>query len=135
MRRAHHIGQPKQHALRGRFLAEHVECGAGDLAGFERLGEGGFLDQFTARAIDQPDTALHLRERLRIDEVAGLLGERRMQGDEVGAPPQLVQFDLLHAKVDGALGGQERIVGDHFHLQAERAIGDDRSDIATADDA
>ena len=35
----------------------------------------------------------------------------------------------------GALRRQERIVGDHLHPQAERAVGDDRADIAAADDA
>ena len=34
-----------------------------------------------------------------------------------------------------ALGRQERIVGDHLHLQADGAVGDDRADIAAADDA
>ena len=34
-----------------------------------------------------------------------------------------------------ALRRQERIVGDHLHLEAERAVGDDRADIAAADDA
>ena len=32
-------------------------------------------------------------------------------------------------------GGQEGIVGDHLHPQAERAVGDDRADIAAADQA
>ena len=35
----------------------------------------------------------------------------------------------------GALRRQERIVGDHLHLQADGAVGDDRADIAAADDA
>ena len=34
-----------------------------------------------------------------------------------------------------ALGRQERIVGDHLHAQPEGAVGDDRADIAAADDA
>ena len=135
MRRADHVGKPKQHALGGRLLAKHVKRRAGNVTGFKRRGERSIIDQLAARAIDQPHAALHLRERFRVDDVAGLFGERRMQRDEIGAPPQLVQFDLLHAELKRALGRQKRVVGDDFHLQAERAVGDDRADIAAADDA
>ena len=58
-----------------------------------------------------------------------------MQGDEVGAGQQLVQLDLLDAHLHRALGRQEGIVGDHLHLQAEGAVGDDRADVAGADQA
>jgi hypothetical protein len=37
--------------------------------------------------------------------------------------------------VDRALGREEGIVGDHLHPEAERAVGDDRADIAGADQA
>ncbi len=76
-----------------------------------------------------------MAERLRIDDVAGLVGERRVQGDEIGAAPQFVELDFLDAEIERAFGGQKRIVGDHFHLQPDRAVGDDRADIAAADDA
>ena len=57
-----------------------------------------------------------------------------MQRDEVGALEQLGELDLLHTEIARALRRQERIVGDHFHMQAEAAIGHDRADIAAADD-
>ena len=75
------------------------------------------------------------RKRLGIDDVAGLVGQRRVQGDEIGAPPQFVELDLLDAEIHRALGRQKGIVGDHLHLQADGAVGDDRADIAAADDA
>ena len=58
-----------------------------------------------------------------------------MQRDEIGAPEQLGEIDLLHAELCRALGRQERIIGDHLHLQSDRAIGHDRADIAATDDA
>ena len=58
-----------------------------------------------------------------------------MQRDEIGAAQQLVELDFFDAELDRALGRQERIVGDHLHLQPDRAVGDDRADIAAADDA
>ena len=48
---------------------------------------------------------------------------------------QIVELDLLDADILGALRRQERIEGDHPHVQALRAVGDDRADIAAADHA
>ena len=59
-----------------------------------------------------------------------LLGQRRVQRDEIRALEQLVELDLVHADIDGALGREERVVGDDPHAQAERAVGHDRADIA-----
>jgi len=59
----------------------------------------------------------------------------RMQGDEVGALEEIVELDLLDADILGALRRQERIERDHAHAQAQRAVGDDRTDIAATDDA
>ena len=58
-----------------------------------------------------------------------------MQGDEVGLLQQLFQGDLLDADLDRALGGQERIIGQHLHAQTDGPIGGDGADIAAADDA
>ena len=60
---------------------------------------------------------------------------RGVQRDEVGAAQQLIQLDLFHAEVERAFGGEVGIVGDHLHLQPDGAVGDDRADIAAADDA
>ena len=58
-----------------------------------------------------------------------------MQRDEIAALEQLVQLYPLDAEVGGALGRQERIVGDHLHAQRPGAVGDDRADVAATDDA
>ena len=42
---------------------------------------------------------------------------------------------LCTPMIGGALGREERIVGDHAHAQAERAVDHDRADIAGADHA
>ena len=76
-----------------------------------------------------------LLQRRRIDDVAGLVGERRVQRDEIGAAQQIVELHLLHADLHGPLRRQERIEGDHLHLQPDGAVGDDRADVAAADDA
>ena len=58
-----------------------------------------------------------------------------MQRDEVGALQQLLQRYFFYAEVNGSLSGEKRVEGDHLHLHAERAIGNDRANIAAANDS
>jgi hypothetical protein len=71
----------------------------------------------------------------RFDDAARLVGQRRVQRDEIGAGEQFVQLDLVDAQFLGAFLRQERVEGDDMHLQADAARRDDRADIAAADDA
>ena len=114
---------------------EHIEGGAGDMARFERVIERVLDDEAAARAIDDAHALLHLGDRRRIDDAARLVGQRRVQRDEIGAAEDVVELDLLDADLDRPLRRQERIEGDDLHLEAERPVGDDRADIAAADDA
>src|SRR6185295_14667877 len=66
---------------------------------------------------------------------AGAVGQRRVEGDEVAAAEDVVELDLLDADLERALGAEEGIIGDDFHAKPERPVGDDRADIAAADDA
>jgi hypothetical protein len=125
----------RKRALIRRLLDEDVDAGAGDLAGLDRLGEVFLDDETTAGAIDDAHALLHLGNRRRVDDVAGLLGQRRMQGDEVGPFEKLVESDLVDAELHGPLFGKVGIVGDDAHLQPDGALGDDRADITAADDA
>ena len=132
MRGADHVGMTEQHVLGGRLLDEHVEGGARDVLGIQRVDQRLFVDQAAAGAVDDAHALLHFCESPGIDDVPGLLGQRRVQRDEVGALQQFVELDLLDPQVLGAFRRQERIERDHLHFQAERAIGGDRADIAAA---
>ena len=85
----------EQRILLRRLLGEHVEGRAGDLAGIERRAQRRLVDQAAARAIDDAHALLHLGERRGVDDVPGLVGQRRVQRDEIGAPEQLVELDLV----------------------------------------
>ena len=135
MRRADHVRMTEQRVLVRGLGREHVEGRAGDLSGIKRCAQSRLVDQAAARAIDDAHALFHRRDRLGVDDVSGLLGQRRMQRDEIGALEQIVKLDLLDAEIHRALRRQERIIGDHPHAQAQRAVGDDRADIAGADDA
>ena len=58
-----------------------------------------------------------------------------MQGDEIGARQQRVQFHLLHAHRHRALGREVGIERDHLHAHANRLADDDGADVACTDDA
>ncbi len=135
MRRADQAARPEQHIVLRRLLLEHVERRAGDMAAVERVLERRFVDQPAARAIDDPHAGLGPGQRLAREDAARLIGQRRVEGDEIGAGEQFVELGLLDPELDRPLGREERVVGDDLHLQAVGAVGDDRADIAAADQA
>src|SRR5206468_3407090 len=83
---------------RQRLARVDIERRAGDRPGLERGRERGQVNNFAARAVHDDGGPFHLRERLGIDEVARLLGERRVQRDEVRATQQLVELHQLRAR-------------------------------------
>ncbi len=122
--------------IRGRrFHDEDVERSAGDFARLERIGERGFIDNSAASAIDDAHALFHFRECCGADQAAGVVGQRGVNGNEIGACEKLVEAYQLDADSSGGLGSEDRIVANHFHLEAESAIGDDSPDVAQADDA
>ena len=54
MRGHHDIGQTEERVLGGRFLREHVEGRARDMAGLDQFGQRRLVDQPAARAVDDP---------------------------------------------------------------------------------
>ena len=135
MRRADDVFQAEERALDGRFGFEDVECGAGDMAGFYRVGQGGFVDQAAAGAVDDADALSRLGQGLARQHVASGFGERGVQRDDLRPGQQVVELDLFDADVERALFGEVRVVGDDAHAQADGAVGDDRADIAAANQA
>ena len=105
------------------------------MARFQRFLQCGLVDQATTGAVDNPDTRFCLRKGLGRQDIAGLVGERRVHGDEIGARQQIIQRHFLDTHFNRALLGQERIIGDDLHAQADGAFGYDRTDIAGADQA
>jgi hypothetical protein len=103
------------------------------MLGIQGIDQRLLVDQAAACAIDDAHALLHLGQRGRVDQVFGFLGQGRMQRNKIGALEQFVEVYFLDADVLGAFRRQKRIVRDHFHAQTERAVGDDRADVAAAD--
>ena len=72
VRRGHDLRQSGQRLIRRRLLLEHVEAGAGDVAGLDGIGERRFVDQLAARRVDDAHAGLAGGKPRRIEEVPGL---------------------------------------------------------------
>ena len=129
------FGMTEQRIFFGRLFDEHVEGCAGDMPAVERGAQRNFIHQSAAGAVDDAHALFGLGQVFRREDVAGLRGERSVQGDEIGARQELVEFDLFDSDFGRALGAQKRVVGDHPHSQSDAARGGDRADVAAADDA
>ena len=69
-------------------------------------------------------------------ELARLGGQRQVQRQEVGRRQHVVQrLEPLDAKLAEPLLGDERVVGDHAHLEPERPPRDLLADATEAEDA
>ena len=92
MRRHHHLLQAVQGVVGRRLRLEDVEGGARHLAG----AQGPIRALSTTRPPRAQlmilDAAPHAGDRRGIDDVAGLVGERRVQRDEIGPAQQLLEF-------------------------------------------
>jgi hypothetical protein len=71
------------------------------------------VDKPAASAVDDAHARLHAGDRVGVDDVTGLVGQRGVQRDEVGAAEERLELDLLDAKLHGAVLRQERVEGDH----------------------
>ncbi len=75
-------------------------------------------------------------ERRGADDVAGLGGHRRVQGDEVAARPEVVELlDALDAELQRLVGGEERVEADDGHAERLRPLRHRQADPAEPDDA
>ena len=129
------LGRPNSGEASAGSTSEDVEARAGNLARLDGFGEIGFHHKTTAGAVDDADAVLHFGKCRLVDDVAGFVGQRHMQRDEIGALEQLVEFDLFHAHLQRAFLGQEGVITQHMHLQPDGALADDAADIAATDHA
>ncbi len=87
----HHTGQTEQRAAGGWLDLEHVDAGAGHLAGPDGLGQGRLVDQAAAGGVDDPHPALRPGQLLGSDQPGRLDGAGKVDRDEVAGFEQLVQ--------------------------------------------
>ena len=77
------------------------------------------VDHLAARGVDEHSVGLHQGELAGADQAAGLVGQRRVERDEVGSPEQLVERSLARVQ--------------HGHPEPLGAPADGLADAAPAD--
>ena len=138
MRRADGLFVSLDQLVVGGWLFFHdVQRRPGDLAAVEALYKGRFLDGTAPAAVDNPDPVLELRQVTVVNQVFRLVGQRHVDGDEVGHPQQLVnRFEHGHrgAFVLHGILFYIRIVSHRLHPETGGAAGHFFADTAQADD-
>ncbi|MNC24978.1 hypothetical protein D3C75_730510 [compost metagenome] len=118
-----------------RFLDEYVKGCSGHNACIDRFHQSGFVDNAAAGAVDDAHTLLHHFELGAADNIAGIVGQRCMHGNEVGVADDLIHCSQLHTDFFCALVGHEGVEADDVHTEGFGAFGNLTADPAHADNA
>src|SRR5579871_1541435 len=105
--------------------------GAGDFFVAQHALQRLLVVDRAARRRNKVSGRLHQRVFARADQVAGFRRERAIDRDEVGAPKELVEFDLGGAAGAHRGGVEIRVVGQHVHAKQHAGeFGDAAADMA-----
>ena len=128
-------GQHLQPVIDGGLDIEHVERGAGHVAGLDRIGQRGLVDEIAARRVDDADSLLGGSQPPGVDDPSRLLVRRHVQRHVVGAREHIVERHELDAEVGRHLLGDERVVRDDAHAEGGGAPCDLLADAAKPGEA
>ena len=85
------FGSGHERRALGRLLVVDVGRVAAEPSVLESGHDIGFHDELAARGVDEADSLLHPGDRGRVYHAAGLVRERRVEGDVVGFRKYVVQ--------------------------------------------
>ncbi len=118
------------------LVGEHVQGRRRHLARAQGRHQRLLVYQAAPSGVDDARPIFHSRQRLGAHEAAGVVGEGQMEGEEVAACQHLVQgLRSLHPQLPKPLSGDEGVVGEDAHAQAQRPPGDLLADAAQPEDA
>lgn len=137
MRQHHEVVALHQIRCDAGFAIENVQRGAADRVEHQRLCQGPFIDDFTARGVDQESIFLHQVEPARVDQVPVLRAAGTVQGHEIALRQKFFdRVDLAGIAVRQNLRCDRAAVLNHdVHAEAVvRAFGHFLSDAPIPDD-
>jgi hypothetical protein len=119
-------------SVRAWFRGEDVDGASVQVTRFERVDEGGEVDDLASRVIDQVSALFHLTQLGGSDHVLGLLQLGNVQGDEIRSAQEL--FERIRLP-----GGSERhdgyhVVVDDLHPKGFRQHAQLTTDVSIPDD-
>ena len=103
---------------RRRLDLEHVDGRSGDVSVDDGRGQRVLVDDPTAGDVDQPRAAAHAAQLGGADDASRGVAERHVHGEDVRFGQECLEVAELGAGLVGALAGDQRVVGQHAHLQA-----------------
>ena len=119
-----------------RFPLEHVQARGPDGAGAERRSQGPLVDDRPAGGVDEHRGRFHPPEPFSVDQAGGALGQRQVDGDEVGGPEQRVEIGPANAEFLFEVGSAPFVPIEDFHAEPEPGTASDRlADATHAEDA
>ena len=132
MRQGDHVGPLVEQRRR------EVADVAPQLVVLEGCDQRGFVDDRTAREIEEDRRLLHGLELFGADQATGAIDEGDVDGDDVGALEHLLQRrDVLDRTRErpGVLDGDRRVVAEDAHTERHGYVGDLHTDGPQPDDA
>ncbi len=141
-----HVGegqQARQHVvlqrLVGAVLEEQlglllvdVQAQVAELAALQRADQRRGVDQRAASGVDQHGAALHPRQAVAVDQVAGGRVQRAVQAEDVALGEQGIEVRVLAAE-GGQRGVGLRVDQQHAAAEAEHDAREHRADLPAAD--
>ncbi|AGE50152.1 D-lactate dehydrogenase [Acanthocystis turfacea Chlorella virus Canal-1] len=144
VRQAGHVAVPLGNAVINRQVRPVGEEQAGlvlvdvhrcscDCPGLECIDEVGGIDEAAASSVDDNRVLLHRLERILLDEVVVLLGQRAVQADHVGVLQHVAQGMVFHAHLLDVLALVD-VVGDDAACHRLHELDELLGNLAGADD-
>ena len=107
-----------------------------ELAGLQRLEQRFFVHHPLAREVQHGQSRPDVFQELGVDQVAGGIVQRDVQGDEIGLRGHFVDAQHLldlRGELPGVADGDVRVVTDYPHPQRAGGVGDPDADGAQTD--
>src|SRR5208282_5951906 len=128
--RAYHLVMTDQRIVYRRLLLKDIQRGSGYLAAFERIIQVLLINDPAPGAINNVNAVFHRFDGFRPDKILCLVGERRMNGDKIGAFYKLGDLYLLDAYFICLLFAEKGIKSNYLHTKALSPPGNLSANIA-----
>lgn len=119
-------------SVRARFRGKDVDGASGQVGRFERVDEGGEVDNLAPRVVDQVGSLFHLPQLGRSDHVPRLLQLGHVQGHEIRSRQELFERLGLPGRSEGHDG--DDVVVDDLHPKGFRQDAQLGTDMTVPDD-
>ncbi len=118
-----------------RLDREDIERRSGQPSRTQRLGKGHFIDDSPSGAVDQEGPSLDTGQRLLVEQIPGVGGQRHVDRHVVRVCEHLFQGAQLATHAAGCGRRDEGIVRHHLHPHPQAALNYHRADVADSNHA